>query len=129
MKGLLPFLLVTVTTIGGLWLSGPAVFPPSSEPLPWTPPLTRIQETGRRIYLCRCGWCHGRDLDGFGPNATRLALPPPDLTTDDFRRTHPRTVLRDWLESPRPRPAWLCPNWGATLTLSERNAVAEYILR
>ena len=129
MKALLPFLLVTASTIGGLWLSHPPSTPsPASESPPWTPPLNRTQETGRRIYLRRCAWCHGQQRDGFGPNTTRLAIPPSDFTTDDFRRTHPKNVLLDWLDSPRPRPAWLCPRWGATLTPPERNAVAEYIL-
>ncbi|MBI3695955.1 MAG: cytochrome c [Acidobacteria bacterium] len=129
MKALLPFLLVTATTIGGLWLSRSPGSPPApSESLPWTPPLNRTQETGRRIYLRRCAWCHGQQRDGYGTNAPRLAIAPPDFTTDDFRRAHSKSVLIDWLDHPRPRPAWLCPNWGATLTPPERNAVAEYVL-
>ncbi len=121
MRALLPYLFVTAATAGVLWLGWPSASPrPAAEPLPWTPPLNRARETGRRIYLRRCVWCHGPERDGFGLNATKLATPPPDL------RAHSKNTIRNWLAGRRPRPAPLCPDWSGTLTPPERNAVAEY---
>jgi mono/diheme cytochrome c family protein len=122
MKALLPFLLVTAATIGVLWQSrAPATPTATAEPLPWTPSLHRTQESGRRIYLRSCVWCHGQERDGLGPNATRLVIPPPDLTT------HAEGAVVDWLEGRRSRRAPLCPDWAGALTPAERRAVAQYL--
>ena len=122
MKALLPFLLVTAATTGVLWLSRTPVAPSTAaEPLPWTPSLNRTQETGRRIYMRSCVWCHGQELDGFGLNATKLEIPPPDLTM------HSEGAVVDWLEGRRSRRAPLCPDWAGALTPVERRAVAQYL--
>lgn len=122
MKPLLPFLLVTTATIGALWLSRAPVAPTATaEPLPWTPSLSRTQQTGSRIYLRSCVWCHGQERDGLGLNATRLAIPPPDLTR------HSEGAVLDWLDGRRSRRAPLCPDWAGALTPAERRAVAQYL--
>jgi mono/diheme cytochrome c family protein len=122
MKPLLPFLLVAAATVGVLWRARAPVAPAAaSEPLPWTPPLDRTRETGRRIYERYCAWCHGRDRDGFGLNATKLATPPADLTSVS------KDAAVHWLADRRPRRAPLCPNWSSTLASQEREALAGYL--
>lgn len=129
MRTSLAIVVMVLTTIGGVWVSRPpdakGVAP---EPIPWTPARNRTQETGRRIYLKRCAWCHGKERDGFGLNATKLGTPPADFTTPQFRNTHPKALLMEWASGKRPRPAPLCPNWQGTLAPAEIGAVAEYLL-
>ncbi len=42
--------------------------------------LTSIEETGRRLYLSVCAYCHGSAGDGFGVNAPNLPNPPANHT-------------------------------------------------
>ncbi|MBI3666946.1 MAG: hypothetical protein HY236_12130 [Acidobacteria bacterium] len=129
MRAFLPFLAVALMTFGGFWVSRPPSTPAApSEPIPWKPPLNRMQETGRRIYLHRCAWCHGKERDGFGLNATKLEIAPADFTAPQFRSTHSKAVLIDWLEGRRVRLAPFCPSWQETLAPAERDAVTDYLL-
>jgi len=52
--------------------------PPRAEKLVWN--LSRMEESGRRLYVSVCAFCHGIEGDGFGINAPNLPLPPRDFT-------------------------------------------------
>lgn len=41
---------------------------------------------GKNLYLQRCAMCHGIDIKGTGPLATRSNPPTPDLTTSAFKK-------------------------------------------
>jgi mono/diheme cytochrome c family protein len=96
--------------------------PPAAESPPVRPALTRIQETGRRIYLRRCSACHGEQGDGSGRNSPNLTKPP------EFSRSLTRAAISDWLRGRRPRTAPECPDWQHTFSEAERRAVADYVL-
>lgn len=128
MKTLVPFLLVAAATLAGLWISRPPAEGDPPPAAPSSPGLSRAQETGRRLYLRRCVWCHGAQGEGFGLNASRLETPPPDFTTRQFRSSHPKNAILDWLEDRRPRPNPLCPSWQSTLASAEKEAVTQYLL-
>ena len=46
--------------------------------LPWQ---CNEHAEGEHLYLAACSSCHGQDARGGGPDAARLDVPPPDLTT------------------------------------------------
>ena len=73
-------LLLLVTLLAALTAcsrSGAQQNVSASEP---GPRLTRMQETGRRLYGSVCVYCHGAAGDGFGLNAPNLPVPPRDHT-------------------------------------------------
>ncbi|MBN3790844.1 c-type cytochrome [Burkholderia sp. Ac-20353] len=41
---------------------------------------------GERIFLKRCAMCHGADIKGTGPLASKSTPPTPDLTTPAFKK-------------------------------------------
>ncbi|AKC71957.1 cytochrome c [Pandoraea oxalativorans] len=41
---------------------------------------------GKNLYTQRCAMCHGVDLKGSGPLATKSTPPTPDLTTSAFKK-------------------------------------------
>ncbi|WP_124427977.1 cytochrome c [Pseudomonas orientalis] len=41
---------------------------------------------GKTLYLQRCAMCHGADIKGTGPLATKSTPPTPDLTTPTFKK-------------------------------------------
>ena len=41
---------------------------------------------GKNLYLQRCAMCHGADIKGTGPLATKSNPPTPDLTTTAFKK-------------------------------------------
>lgn len=43
-------------------------------------------KNGERIFLKRCAMCHGTDIRGTGPLATKSVPPTPDLTTPAFKK-------------------------------------------
>lgn len=46
--------------------------------------LSRMEETGRRLYASICAFCHGTKGDGFGINAPNLPVPPRDHTDASY---------------------------------------------
>ena len=46
--------------------------------------LSRMEETGRRLYASTCAFCHGIEGDGFGINAPNLPVPPRDHTDASY---------------------------------------------
>src|SRR3990172_9080996 len=84
---LLP-MVIAMIVIGALWpypdeLQNAAE---SAQAAP-APSLTRLEETGRRLYLSICSYCHGAEGDGFGVNAPNLAVPPRDHTDAAYMQT------------------------------------------
>lgn len=53
---------------------------PEATPDPPSRRLSPMEETGRRLYLSVCAYCHGVEGDGFGLNAPNLPFPPRNLT-------------------------------------------------
>ena len=41
---------------------------------------------GKNIYLQRCAMCHGADIEGTGPLASKSNPPTPNLTTPAFKK-------------------------------------------
>lgn len=41
---------------------------------------------GKNLYTQRCAMCHGADIKGSGPLATKSDPPTPDLTTAAFKK-------------------------------------------
>jgi mono/diheme cytochrome c family protein len=41
---------------------------------------------GKNIYLQRCAMCHGADIKGTGPLASKSNPPTPNLTTPTFKK-------------------------------------------
>lgn len=41
---------------------------------------------GKNIYLQRCAMCHGADIKGTGPLASKSTPPTPNLTTPAFKK-------------------------------------------
>ncbi|EZP62494.1 cytochrome c [Pseudomonas sp. RIT357] len=41
---------------------------------------------GKNIYLQRCAMCHGADIKGTGPLASKSNPPTPNLTTPAFKK-------------------------------------------
>jgi len=46
--------------------------------------LTRLEQTGARLYASVCAYCHGVDGDGFGLNSSNLTIPPRDHTDSAY---------------------------------------------
>jgi len=63
--------------------STPPAQPAASGERP-IPRLGRMEETGRRLYVSVCAYCHGTLGDGFGLNATNLPVPPRDHTDSAY---------------------------------------------
>lgn len=53
-----------------------------AEPSPYR--LSRMEESGRRVYVSLCAYCHGASGDGFGLNASNLPVPPRDHTDSAY---------------------------------------------
>lgn len=116
---------------------------PGSKPLPLTPgpkepaassetwpkKLNRMEETGKRLYVSICAYCHGLQGDGFGLNASNLAVPPRDHT--DGAYMHSRSdeqllnVIRWGGASQGKSP--LMPAWNGRLSDREITALVAYL--
>ena len=63
-----------------VYLTGQLPAPAPQSPPPAHRRLTRLEQTGARLYASVCAYCHGAKGDGFGLNSPNLAIPPRDHT-------------------------------------------------
>ncbi|UOB26661.1 cytochrome c [Pseudomonas orientalis] len=54
--------------------------------LPYTTLSLADNTNGKTLYLQKCAMCHGADIKGTGPLATKSTPPTPDLTTPTFKK-------------------------------------------
>lgn len=123
-------LVLAIIVIGALW-----PYPDerqnaaaSADPAP-APRLTRVEETGRRLYLSICSYCHGTEGDGFGVNAPNLAVPPRDHTDAGYMRALTDDDLTTIIKrggTARNKSA-LMPPWGGRLSNREIAALVAYV--
>ncbi|MBI2838486.1 MAG: cytochrome c [Acidobacteria bacterium] len=126
---LLP-IVIAMIVIGALW-PYPDELPNAgaSAPVAPAPSLTRLEETGRRLYLSICSYCHGPAGDGFGVNAPNLAVPPRDHTDAAYMRTVTGDDLFAIIKlggAGRNKSA-LMPPWGGRLSDREIAALVAYV--
>jgi mono/diheme cytochrome c family protein len=130
--GRIALLVLILVGAASVWrLTSPApVSLLQTDPGPsFSPRLTRIQETGRRIYVSICAYCHGENGDGFGLNAPNLEMPPRDHTDPAYM--HSRTdqqlfaVIKDG--GALQGKSALMPPWGGRLTDREIAALVSYL--
>lgn len=91
--------------------------------------LTRVEETGRRLYLSICSYCHGAGGDGFGVNAPNLPVPPRDHTDAAYMQTLTDNDLFTIIKlggAARNKSA-LMPPWGGRLSDREIAALVAYV--
>lgn len=127
--GLLVLILVGLASV---WrLTSPAqvhlVRPDSGQSL--SPGLTRIEETGKRIYVSICAYCHGKNGDGFGLNASNLATPPRDHTDAAYMNSRSDEQLFAVIKygGASQGKSALMPSWGGRLSDREITALGSYL--
>ena len=49
-------------------------------------PVFAQSVNGKKLYMQRCAMCHGEDIKGTGPLASKSNPPTPDLTTSAFKK-------------------------------------------
>jgi len=91
--------------------------------------LRRLEETGRRVYISICAYCHGVNGDGFGLNAPNLAVPPRDHTDSAYMATRSDeqlfAVIKYGAGAQGKSP--LMPPWGGRLSDREITALVAYL--
>lgn len=102
---------------------------PSNATLSRSAGLSRFQETGKRLYLAICAYCHGARGDGFGLNAPNLAVPPRDHTDAAYMasRTDEQlfAVIKDG--GAAHGKSTLMPPWGGRLSDRDITALVAYL--
>ena len=122
---------ILATLIAG-WKLAPRV-QPRSEPsadVPVRPVgLSRLEETGKRLYVSICAYCHGVGGDGFGLNAPNLAVPPRDHTDATYMtsRTNEQLFAVIKYGGALQGKSALMPPWGGRLSDREIAALVAYL--
>ncbi len=91
--------------------------------------LSRVEESGRRIYVSICAYCHGEKGDGFGLNASNLATPPRDHTDAAYMNSRTDEQLFAVIKhgGAAQGKSALMPPWGGRLTDREITALVSYV--
>ncbi len=91
--------------------------------------LSRVEETGRRLYISVCAYCHGISGDGFGLNAPNLAVPPRDHTDAAYMASRTDEQLFAVIKhgGAAQGKSALMPPWGGRLTDREIAAAVAYL--
>lgn len=125
-------LAVVLACLASLWRLAPSadvsVAPPdSAQILPSR--LTRIEETGKRIYVSICAYCHGENGDGFGLNASNLAVPPRNHTDAAYMNSRTDEQLFAVIKHGGAAQGMsaLMPPWGGRLTEREISSLVAYV--
>lgn len=125
-------LAVVLACLASLWRLTPSAdvsvaLPDSAQILPSR--LTRIEETGKRIYVSICAYCHGENGDGFGLNASNLAVPPRNHTDAAYMnsRTDEQLVAVIKYGGASQGKSALMPPWGGRLNEREISALVAYV--
>lgn len=93
------------------------------------PRLSRMEETGRRMYLSVCAYCHGAAGDGFGLNATNLPVPPRDHTDSAYMKRLSDDQLFEVIKSggaARGKSAFM-PPWAGRFSDREITSLVRYL--
>ena len=127
--GLLVLALVALASVWRLTLpaQAPVEEADSREALPLRP--SRVEETGRRIYVSICAYCHGEKGDGFGLNASNLDTPPRDHTDAAYMNSRTDEQLFAVIKhgGAAQGKSALMPPWGGRLTDREITALVSYV--
>ncbi|HJM05248.1 MAG TPA: ethylbenzene dehydrogenase-related protein [SAR324 cluster bacterium] len=115
-------LMILFQVFGTVWAQSPTKLLQTDETL----------AEGKRIYLDRCWYCHGKQGDGNGPAADFLDPRPRDFTAGMYKI---RTTLTGELPTDedlfgvvsRGIPGTAMPRWELTLSEPERWKVIHYI--
>jgi len=91
--------------------------------------LSRLEETGKRLYVSICAYCHGVGGDGFGLNAPNLAVPPRDHTDSAYMATRSDEQLFEVIKygGAAQGKSTLMPPWGGRLSDREITALVAYL--
>ncbi len=109
-----------------------------SKPLAQTPQsdaeepvshLSRMEETGRRLYTSVCAFCHGIEGDGYGINAANLPVPPRDHSDSTYMATvdDEQLVAVIKLGGPARGKSAFMPPWGGRFNDREIAALVAYL--
>ena len=125
---LLPFL----ASLLAAWRLAPQAqpsAPPSIAAHSQRTSLTRVEETGKRLYVTICAYCHGMNGDGFGLNAPNLAVPPRDHTDAAYMasRTDEQLFAVIKYGGAAQGKSALMPPWGGRLSDREIAALVAYL--
>ncbi len=91
--------------------------------------LSRMEETGRRLYISVCAFCHGVEGDGFGINASNVPVPPRDHTDSTYmgNLTDEQLVAVIKFGGPASGKSAFMPSWGGRFSDREVAALAAYL--
>lgn len=125
-------LLPLLAAFAAAWRLGPQAQPPAqpTAAVPAQPPgLSRVEETGKRLYVAICAYCHGVNGDGFGLNAPNLAVPPRDHTDASYMasRTDEQLFAVIKYGGGAQGRSNLMPPWGGRLSDREITALVAYV--
>lgn len=90
-----------------------------TNPLPLTEEVFTI---GAKIYLKKCGACHGEKGDGDGPDGKDLVIDPPALHGSDIQKQTDGALF--WKIKVGRRPM---PKYGSRLTDEEIWSLVHYM--
>ena len=125
-------LLCLLASLVAAWRITPRPQPPvepSNAKLSRSAGLSRFQETGKRLYLGICAYCHGASGDGFGLNAPNLAVPPRDHTDAAYMasRTDEQLFAVIKFGGAAQGKSALMPPWRNRLSDREVTALVAYL--
>jgi cytochrome c oxidase cbb3-type subunit 3 len=91
--------------------------------------LTRLEQTGARLYAGVCAYCHGVNGDGFGLNSSNLAIPPRDHTDSRYMGSLDDERLFKAIKfgGASQGKSALMPSWGGRFSDREIAALAAYL--